>query len=565
MVDQNNDDYKICLTAGHERLILSIPPNESMKDLYQRVENHFDAKVVSIQSCIPPRITFTRADDSVVRSIVARNDRVLVLLEKKDNTDTTTTTTTTNTTTTGRVQRATAKKATESFAEIIAAQEKSTEMSNATHTKRKRTPPTTPIMARTTTHGSNTLARLPGRRLADGAAIAGRGKKKTTKTKMNNEHDVSMALFTALNQGGGGKVGRVLRGAMKNAITCTYNATYALVRVAAVQANQYTITESTTATLHVAFSKMTQGRGNYEEDVDCIPLDALKQVLEAIHQSDRESLRPVTLAQLSPRVFWSLLHQVSPECATRSIEAAYVELLPQLDWKFLNRRKTTLSDKAKENLRQQTMDDNNDEDIHAAHEAVQAVENAMDSLEAYSVDQRRKKAADAAMARINISTTTVPSDQRPWELVTPTELDEDELVTCLGNDAKNFVPKLIQHNIFNWRMLANCTSVDLSTKLNVPETTIDRWLDRAQQESIDEVMVEICDANIAAVEALCDEAKSGTPKDLSLWRSIPDMLLGATPSLKNAVDVTTLGMWCQRSYEVLQNYQWINWYATPVD
>jgi hypothetical protein len=90
-------------------------------------------------------------------------------------------------------------------------------------------------------------------------------------------------------------------------------------------------------------------------------------------------------------------------------------------------------------------------------------------------------------------------------------------------------------------------------------------LDRAQQESIDEVMVEICDANIAAVEALCDEAKSGTPKDLSLWRSIPDMLLGATPSLKNAVDVTTLGMWCQRSYEVLQNYQWINWYATPVD
>jgi hypothetical protein len=28
------------------------------------------------------------------------------------------------------------------------------------------------------------------------------------------------------------------------------------------------------------------------------------------------------------------------------------------------------------------MDDNNDGDIHAAHEVVQAVENAMDSLEA---------------------------------------------------------------------------------------------------------------------------------------------------------------------------------------
>ena len=46
MVDQNNDDYKICLTAGHERLILSIPPNESMKDLYQRVENHLTKTLV---------------------------------------------------------------------------------------------------------------------------------------------------------------------------------------------------------------------------------------------------------------------------------------------------------------------------------------------------------------------------------------------------------------------------------------------------------------------------------------------------------------------------------------
>ena len=66
-------------------------------------------------------------------------------------------------------------------------------------------------------------------------------------------------------------------------------------------------------------------------------------------------------------------------------------------------------------------------------------------------------------------------------------------------------------------MLANCTCVDLSTKVHVPENTIDRWLDQSQQESINEVMVEICDENIATNEAHNDKAKSGTtPRSSSL-------------------------------------------------
>lgn len=349
------------------------------------------------------------------------------------------------------------------------------------------------------------------------------------------------------------------------------------------------------------FSKMTQGRGDYEEDVDYIPLDALQQVISAIHLSDPESLRPITLAQLSPRVFWSLLYHHRDEMASsgdnstnpNNIEHAYTTLLPNLNWAFLKKRKLTLSDKAKENLRQQQQqqlgtteeeennNDNNNNNIQAAQDAIQAVEDAMDSLHSYDADQRRNNAAQAALARATMmtnhhptadtatSTTTTTTTTTTWELVTPTEEDKDELIACIGDDYRNndgtVVDQLLQLQICNWRMLANCTSSNLSKLLQIPETTIDAWLDRAQQESIDEIMVEICNGNVQAVEALRDEAKSGTPKDLANWRMIPDMLLAATPSLQKEVSVPTMAEWCRRSHELLQQYSWVNWYATPVE
>ena len=215
--------------------------------------------------------------------------------------------------------------------------------------------------------------------------------------------------------------------------------------------------------------------------------------------------------------------------------------------------------------------------MQAAQDAIQAVEHAMDSLHAYNADQRRNNAAQAALARatmtmnhhptVDTATTTTTTT---WELVTPTEEDRDELIACIGDDYQSndgtVVDQLLRLQIYNWRMLANCTSSDLSKLLQqIPETTIDAWLDRAQQESIDEIMVEICNGNVQAVEALRDEAKSGTPKDLANWRMIPDMLLAATPSLQKVVSVPTLAEWCQRSHELLQQYSWLNWYATPVE
>lgn len=98
-------------------------------------------------------------------------------------------------------------------------------------------------------------------------------------------------------------------------------------------------------------------------------------------------------------------------------------------------------------------------------------------------------------------------------------------------------------------------------------------------------MVEICDTQIEAVEMLSVNAKCGTPKDLAAWRSIPDLLLKQLqrePANSNEnsnfqksneskplgeiwMDIPTISKWCDRAHQALQKYEWLNWYATPVD
>ena len=89
-----------------------------------------------------------------------------------------------------------------------------------------------------------------------------------------------------------------------------------------------------------------------------------------------------------------------------------------------------------------------------------------------------------------------------------------------------------------------------------------------------EIIVEICDQNLSAVEALISKARSGTPKDLAAWRRIPEVLhrtLGGQNSDLGAADETRvpsvekLQTWCYRSHQLLQEYEWLNWYATPVE
>jgi hypothetical protein len=115
--------------------------------------------------------------------------------------------------------------------------------------------------------------------------------------------------------------------------------------------------------------------------------------------------------------------------------------------------------------------------------------------------------------------------------------------------------------------LANVTNVEsLATRLDMPTDNVQQWIDKAQDESVSEIMVEICDGNVDAVQILTEKANTGTPKDLAGWRCIPELLHEQTGSpTTTSIDKTQLATWCQRAHGVLQGWEWLSWYATPVE
>lgn len=563
--------FKVCLTAaGEPRQIVEIEPDHSIQALYDLAGTTFGRECIDLKSGFPPK----SLDKSVpVRSVLLMNDRVTAVLAEMKSKPVSSNKIKTpceelvqSSEPTGRKsQRAAAKLATESFKDVIQAHDKLLrEQKNNSKRKRASASATTsPPPKVSSSSVSRKLAKLPGRRLGDGVEIGPAqtrpSSRRTAGPKFQNTEDVSFALIHALESGGGGgKVGQVLRGAMRSAISRQYDVSRAVTRVSAVLAGKYSIVEKS-GSLVVKFDKGLEGRGDWHETVDAIPREALEKVLTGIHASDPESLRAATLAQLSPRVFWSLLHETSPH--GRSTDAAMQELLPNLDWTFLRRRKQSLSEKAMENLRQATAADEQEADFEAAAEAVQAVENAMEQLHQYDQSQRRSRAAEAALARQKQHKVT---DE--WQLVTPTEEDEDELYECTGGNAE-LVSKLLRRGICNWRQLANVDSKELADNLQVDEVVVDAWVDHAQQESIEEIIVEVCDNRVDVVETLTRHAHTGTPKDLANWRSMPDLLFQTAQSdlERLGVSADNVAAWCQRAHDLVQSYEWMSWYATPVE
>jgi len=134
-------------------------------------------------------------------------------------------------------------------------------------------------------------------------------------------------------------------------------------------------------------------------------------------------------------------------------------------------------------------------------------------------------------------------------------------------------------DIHNWRQLADVTDVPaLAQRLKMTEQQVQTWVDFAQGESVGEIMVEVCGNNLPAVEQLTMHARTGTPKDLAAWRSIPEMLIDAIQQASSdtafakargevdvELDVETLRIWCNRAHELLHHVEWLNWYATPVE
>ena len=302
--------------------------------------------------------------------------------------------------------------------------------------------------------------------------------------------------------------------------------------------------------------------------------------------------RPENLSRLSPRVIWSLV-QYFP--ALNSVPDMYHELLPNLDWKFLRRRAEQLSEKAAENKRQATAKLETGIDLERASNAVAAVEHAMESMEEWQKGERNSRQANAAEARLQRRQQNGVNSVQ-WTLTTPSEPDRDELQECINQASSTtsssaaitkWINQLMkEHNIHNWRELSNVENIKfLSKKLRITESQVENWIDHAQTKSLPEIMVEICDNQIEAVEMLSVNAKCGTPKDLAAWRSIPDLLLEqlqreAANSNENSnfqksneskplgeiwMDIPTISKWCDRAHQALQKYEWLNWYATPVD
>lgn len=589
---EHTNTLSLCLSAvGQERKIVSIDKNASLQQLYELARSSFSTRV-SLKHGFPPQSLQDSPTITLPQAGIQDKDRIIVNLVDKNASKAPPIIT--------RTQRAAAKAASDSFGEVIRAQDKLLmQESNDKSSKRKQASTFNDNKNKKKKSKSLTLsnfASLPaGRRLQDGsAAVASppsrlKRSKKTSSggSTLKNEEDVSVALMNALNGGnGGGKVGQVLRGAMKSAITNRYAASRAVSKVSAVQSKQYTITEQD-GMLSISYSKGLEGRGMFEEQVENIPRDALEAVIKAIHQNDeeREMLRPSTLAQVSPRVFWNLVHLYGNTC--NAVEECLQTLLPQLDWSFFQKRKTKLSSKALENLRQEQQDNDDalEQNEEAAQEAVQAVEDAMTQLSQYNAEQRRERAARAAMARHDNTTATAAAttddsneqDSSAWQLIIPTEPDDDELQECIattvsnddeGNsEMKRILAALHSLNIYNWRQLANASVDEISKTANMPTSQVESWLDHAQAQSVEELMVEVCDGRMDVVEKLRDEARTGTIKDLANWHRMPDLLYSSVPSFASMdnVQVSTIQTWCRRAQAILEQYEWVHWYATPVE
>jgi hypothetical protein len=606
----------LCLSAvGRERHVISIAQDASIHDLYEMARHAFASSavhVVELKHGFPPRVMLQDSTVTLETLNVVDKDRIqVVLVEQPTNTTTTDKTTSSSSSSSApkRPQRTAAKAATDAFGDVIRAQDALLNEQSGSQKRKRNTTTSSSSSKPNLTSYNNNRPRQPtiaghGRRLADGVVV-GRApspppprKKTRNKNVMKSTEDVSVALMGALNGntggggGGGGKVGQVLRGAMRNAISNSYEASRAVVKVSCLASQNYTIVENEeknggTAALTVEYSKGLEGRGTFTEVVDSIPRNALEAVVAAIYTCDQELLKATTLAQLSPRVFWSLFH-IFP--STLSVQDALQSLLPDLDWTLLETRKRGLSAKAKENKRQQQQEEEEQGEsgttiIEAAQEVVNAVQDAMEQQlsSAYSASsqqrQRRECAARAAMARHDDDTTTTTTNPVIWHLVTPTEHDDDELLQCIQiNETTTTTQVVVEHvlsmlhsmNIHNWRQLANANISDIAEKLKVvvPETsTVESWVDFAQEQSVEEVMMIICDSRADVVEILRDECRTGTPKDLANWRSISEMLYEtAAPFIRDKkVDLDDIRKWCQRAQDVLDEWEWMHWYATPVE
>ncbi|GAX24676.1 hypothetical protein FisN_4Hh234 [Fistulifera solaris] len=412
-------------------------------------------------------------------------------------------------------------------------------------------------------------ASTTGRRLEDGAVLDAKHPRRSNKQQFSTD-DPAAGLLDALNTGNNSKGARLMRSRWRQAVNDAFEQNKAVSRIAALTSGQWnTVLENDT--LKVTFSKGVQGRGNFIEQVDGISEEVLQSLVAAIHRANPEALRPQNIAILSPRVFWSVAHHYCSSLETKQFDLgqALQFLQPDLDWSFLRRRKEQLSAKAIENLRQKQSGDASTDDWQAAAEAIESVEEAMGNLQAFERQSRSIRFANAVAARV---------DNAPYILTTPSDPDLDELKECVSenqnteSEADHYAACLLKAGIHNWRELANCNAETLvqtlvtATGIAIRAELVQSWIDAAQSQTVDEIMVEICEGNVEAAQALSEFANSGTPKDLAVWRGITDELQCVVKQGFEACESPdVLERWCVRAQQAIDQLEWLDEFVTPID
>ncbi|KAL9190727.1 hypothetical protein ACHAXT_000433 [Thalassiosira profunda] len=497
-----------------------------------------------------------------------------------------------------------------------------------------------------------------GYRLSDGKSFAGSSPPKKSaggnkrvkalfqghRDVAQGEEDIANKVLSSLAGGSkGGNVGSFLRSAMKGALEKSYEASRARVRVTAVDQGEFTFEKASNESVDsagvvlgaagqqlglytVSYSKGMEGRGRYEEQVKIYGAVAVKGVLQSVYNTakdsgDRETadvpagdqdgrLRPDLIAQLSPRIFWSLVFHCSqaaksvnnPAPMPTSVNEMLRATLPELDWSHLDRggRKRVLSEKARENLRQlkdeETADSAASGAVQEGEDGAKAAEEMEESLlnanaangEAQQGLSERERRARAAMARFGgvnderkppASSAASPKKEvkvdDDWQLVTPTEDDVDELIECIkeGSEVTDEAAKVwaaaLLFSVRNWRELANSNPKRVLSILDGGSSgptneVVQKWIDAAQSRALAEIMLEILDNDQDALEALKEKAFSGCPKDLIKWQALPVMLLDAVSAgdTSGKWEESDVVRWITRAKTALGACPWLELYTS---
>ncbi|KAL3779245.1 hypothetical protein HJC23_010892 [Cyclotella cryptica] len=558
----------------------------------------------------------------------------------------------------GRPKRAAAEAASSSFKDTIKAQ-------NAMMKKERKNPSSSAHNVGNTLKKVNPPKKIKmegvGYRLSDSQAFPGSPVKKGTKQNnskqasdeplFRSKDDIATTLLSSLGNKsiGGGNVGKFLRAAMKGALTKSYEASKAQVRVSAVENRDYefgkikggsivdggvvlgTSNDDTndmvrndilgTSMYQVSYGKGMEGRGKFVEQVEIIGVDALKAVIETVYKSEsvsdeandeieekgksegREMLRPASIAQMSPRIFWSLVYHYNRDEEKRSSDVSHTlsvedmlkSLMPQLDWSHLDRggRKRVLSEKAKENLRQEkratSKHSTANNDFEAGVRALEEIDDiVLQRMNEKRGDPGQQQGRNATMNYVDKVQSTTVDD---WDLVTQDEEDENELTECIlyGRVSEDSLSDCCSEEMartyssmimstseqpccINLRELADVNSKALHCKLTrqckqlrkQPPSldTVKNWIDEAQKQSLEEIMLEILDGDEDVLDLLQEKARSSSPRDLANWQSFPNMLLETMEcSQYSEQDVLR---WISRAQVALRSCPWLEDFTTPV-